>query len=238
MGRAFEFRKTRKLKRWGQMARAFTRLGKEIAMSVKVGGPDPANNSRLRAVMQTAKAQNMPKDRMEAAIKRASSKDEKDYEEIVYEGYAPHGIAVVVETATDNSTRTVANVRMYFTRAGGSLGKTGSLDFLFNRQGVFKFPAEGRDLEELELELIDFGAQEIALEDGEIYVYTSFEDFGKMQKGLEDKGIEITNASLERTPITLVELTDAQREEVSKMIEKIEEDDDVQAVFHNMKEAE
>jgi YebC/PmpR family DNA-binding regulatory protein len=236
MGRAFEFRKERKMKRWGQMARAFTRLGKEIAMSVKAGGPDPSVNARLRAVMQTAKAKNMPKDRIEAAIKRASSKDEKDYEEIVYEGYAPHGIAVVVETATDNSTRTVANVRMYFTRSGGSLGKTGSLDFLFTRRGVFKFSAEGKDIEELELELIDYGAEEIISEEGDIYVYTSFEDFGKMQKGLEDKGIEITEASLERVPNTTVELTEEQKEEVNKVIEKIEEDDDVQAVFHNMKE--
>jgi YebC/PmpR family DNA-binding regulatory protein len=235
MGRAFEFRKARKFKRWDKMSKAFTRLGKEIAMAVKESGPNPETNARLRTAIQNAKGVNMPKDRVESAIKRASSKDEKDYQEVVYEGYGPHGVPIVVECATDNTTRTVANVRMYFTRSGGTLGKTGSLDFLFERKGVFKISAEGVDLEELELEIIDFGAEDIVEDEGEIYIYTAFTDFGAMQKGLEEKGIEVISAELQRIPNTTVELPEDQEEEVLNLIEKFEEDDDVQAVFHNLK---
>lgn len=234
MGRAFEFRKARKFKRWDKMSKAFSRFGKEITMAVKEGGPSPESNTRLRTVMQNAKGVNMPKDRVEAAIKRASSKDEKDYEEIVYEGYGPHGIAVLVECATDNINRTVANIRVYFSRSGGTLGKTGSLDFIFTRKGIFRLPAEGIDLEELELELIDYGADDIYEHEGEIIIETAFSDFGAMQKALEDKGLTVTSAELQRIPNTRTELTDEQAEEIENLIEKFEEDDDVQAVYHNM----
>lgn len=235
MGRAFELRRGRKEKRWGKMSKAFTRLGKEIAISVKIGGGDPAGNPRLRVAIQNAKGVNMPKDRIEAAIKRASSRDEKDFQEIVYEGYAPNGIAVVMECATDNPTRTVANIRHYLTKVGGSLATSGSLDFLFDRQGVFVMNAEGINLEDLELELIDFGAEEIAQDEDEIYVYTSFADFIGMQRALEERGIAVTSADVQRIPTNTVELTDEQAEVVNTLLEKIEEDEDVQAVFHNMK---
>src|ERR1051325_10801543 len=237
MGRAFEFRKERKLKRWGNMARQFTRIGRDIVIAVKAGGPDPHGNARLRAVIQNAKALNMPKDRVEAAIKRAAGKEQENYDEVLYEGMAPHGIGVVVETATNNPTRTVANLRMYFNRGGGTLGTSGSAAFLFERKGIFRFPAEGQQLEELELDLIDFGADEIFEEDGEVYVYTQFEDFGKMQKALEEKGINITEARLERIPMNTIELTPEQQAEVNALLEKLEEDDDVQNVFHNMAES-
>lgn len=234
MGRAFEFRKARKFKRWDKMSKAFTRIGKEIVMAVKESGPNPDTNSRLRAAIQNAKGVNMPKDRVEAAIKRASSKEEKDYEEVVYEGYAPHGIAVVIECATDNLNRTVANVRMHFSKGGGSLGKTGSLDFMFDRKGIFKVSAEGADLEELELELIDFGAEDIYEHEGEIIIETPFTEFGNMQKGLEEKGLNVISAEVQRIPTTRTELTEEQEEEVLSLIERFEEDDDVQAVYHNM----
>lgn len=236
MGRIFEKRKHRMFARYAKMAKAFTRIGREIAISVKQGGPDPGGNPRLRMAMQNAKSVNMPKDRVEAAIKRASSKEEKNYEEVVYEGYGPHGIAVVIEAATDNPTRTVANVRLYFNRAGGSLGKTGSLDFLFERKGIFKISAEGQNLEELELDLIDFGAEEVYTDENFIIIETAFTDFGKMQKGLEEKNIAVISAELTRIPNNLTELTAEQQKEVTDMIDKIEEDDDVQAVFHNMKQ--
>lgn len=216
------------------MSKAFTRLGKEIAMAVKESGPSPETNSRLRAAIQNAKGVNMPKDRIEAAIKRASSKEEKDYEEVVYEGYAPHGIAVVVECATDNLNRTVANVRMHFSKGGGSLGKTGSLDFMFDRKGIFKISAEGKNLEELELELIDFGAEDIYEHEGEIIIETPFTEFGNMQKGLEELGLEVITGEVQRIPTTRTELTEEQEEEVLGLIERFEEDDDVQAVYHNM----
>ena len=235
MGRAFEFRKARKFKRWDKMSKAFTRLGKEIVMAVKESGPSPDTNSRLRTAIQNAKGVNMPKDRIEAAIKRASSKEERDYEEIVYEGYGPHGIAVVIECATDNLNRTVANVRMHFSKGGGSLGKTGSLDFMFERRGIFKVASEGLDVEEMELELIDYGAQDIYEHEGEIIVETAFTDFGAMQKALEEKGLNVTSADLQRIPTTTTELTEEQEEEVLGLIERFEEDDDVQAVYHNMK---
>ncbi|HEY4652150.1 MAG TPA: YebC/PmpR family DNA-binding transcriptional regulator [Pontibacter sp.] len=234
MGRAFEFRKARKFKRWDKMSKAFTRLGKEIVMAVKEAGPNPETNARLRTAMQNAKGVNMPKDRVEAAIKRASSKEEKDYEEIVYEGYGPYGIAILVETATDNINRTVANMRVYFSRGGGALGKTGSLDFIFTRKGIFKINPEGLNIEELELELIDDGAEDIYEHEGEIIVETAFTDFGQMQKALEEKGINVISAELQRIPNTRTELTDEQAEEIENLIEKIEEDDDVQAVYHNM----
>ncbi|MFC3416242.1 YebC/PmpR family DNA-binding transcriptional regulator [Algoriphagus hitonicola] len=235
MGRAFEFRKERKFKRWDKMSKVFTKLGKEIVMAVKAGGPDPTSNPRLRTLIQNAKGAQMPKDRIEAAIKRASNKDEKDYEELVYEGYGPFGIAVLVETSTDNINRTVANVRSYFTKAGGSLGTSGSVSFMFDHKAVFRFTKlENHDLEELELELIDFGLTDIDENEGEIFVYTEFEDFGMMQKALEEKGIEVISADFQRFPTTLTELTEEQEEIINKMIDKMEEDDDVNNVYTNM----
>lgn len=234
MGRAFEFRKARKLKRWGNMARTFTKFGKDIAIAVKSGGPNPETNSRLRVLIQNAKAENMPKDNIERAIKKASSKDQEDYKEISYDGYAPHGIAVVIECATDNSTRTVANVRSYFNRYGGTLGTTGSLDFMFERKCRFTISAVGQNVEELEFELIDFGAEEVFEEDDKIIIYGMFPEFGSIQKALEDKKIDIINAEFERVPTELKQLTPEQVAEVEKLIEKLEDDDDVQRVFHNM----
>ncbi|QJD97069.1 YebC/PmpR family DNA-binding transcriptional regulator [Mucilaginibacter robiniae] len=241
MGRAFEFRKERKFKRWAKMAVQFTRLGKEIVMAVKDAGPNPDTNSRLRTAMQNAKAVNMPKDRVEAAIKRASSKDEKDYEELVYEGYAPHGVAVLVETATDNTNRTVANVRSYFTKVGGTLGKTGSLDFVFSRKSVFRFEPGERDLEELEFELIDAGLEDLFVETDEegndvAVIHAAYEDFGKMQKTLEAMGMELKSAKLERIPLSTTEISETDAADVIKLIDRLEEDDDVQAVYHNMAE--
>ncbi|GHB46340.1 YebC/PmpR family DNA-binding transcriptional regulator [Mongoliitalea lutea] len=234
MGRAFEFRKERKFKRWSKMSKVFTRLGKEIVMAVKAGGPDPANNTKLRTVIQNAKGAAMPKDRIEAAIKRASNKDEKNYEEIVYEGYGPHGIAVIIETSTDNTNRTVANIRSYFTKSSGSLGTSGSVSFMFDKKAVFRFAQGAFDLEEMELDLIDFGLDEIAENEGEIFVYTAFEDFGRMQKALEDRNIDITNADFQWFPATTVELSPEQEEEINKLIERLEDDDDVNQVFTNM----
>ena len=233
MGRAFEFRRARKEKRWGKMAVAFTKLSKEITLAAKKGGPDPAANSRLRIAIENAKAESMPKDKIEAAIKRATSK-EAALEEVVYEGYGPHGIAIVVETATDNPTRTVGNIRSYFTRAGGALGTTGSLDFMFERKGVIRFPAGNLNLEELELELIDFGAEEFIAEEGTAYVYTNFNDFSGMQRTLEAKGIQVTSAEVQRIPMTTTELPEGKAKEVQELIEKLEEDEDVQAAWHNM----
>ncbi|WP_026956277.1 YebC/PmpR family DNA-binding transcriptional regulator [Algoriphagus vanfongensis] len=234
MGRAFEFRKERKFKRWDKMSKVFTKLGKEIVMAVKAGGPDPTSNAKLRTIIQNAKGAQMPKDRIEAAIKRASNKDEKNYEEIVYEGYGPNGIAVIVETSTDNINRTVANVRSYFTKAGGSLGTSGSVSFMFDHKAVFRFTKDEYDLEEMELELIDFGLTDIDENEGEIFVYTEFEDFGTMQKALEEKGIEVISADFQRFPTTLTELTEEQEEVINKMVERMEEDDDVNNVYTNM----
>jgi len=234
MGRIFEKRKHKMFARYAKMAKQFTRIGKEIAIAVKQGGPDPDNNPRLRMAVQNSKAVNMPKDRVEAAIKRAVSKDTDNYDEVVYEGYGPHGIAILVECATDNNTRTVANIRMYFSRANGSLGKTGSLDFLFERKGIFKLPKNNLNIEDLELELIDFGAEEVFEEDGEIYIYTSFQDYGGMQKALEEKKLEVTSSELQRIPTNTVQLDEAQTAEVEALIEKIEDDEDVQAVYSNM----
>ncbi|MCH7397827.1 YebC/PmpR family DNA-binding transcriptional regulator [Belliella sp. DSM 107340] len=234
MGRAFEFRKERKFKRWNKMSKVFTRLGKEIVMAVKAGGPDPVNNTKLRTVIQNAKGAAMPKDRIEAAIKRASNKDEKDYEEVLYEGYGPYGVAVIIETSTDNTNRTVANIRSYFSKSNGSLSTSGSVSFMFNKKAVFRFAQGEYEIEELELELIDFGLDEIDENEGEIFVYTAFEDFGNMQKALEDRNIDIINADFQWFPTTTVELPEDQEEEINKLIEKLEEDDDINQVFTNM----
>jgi YebC/PmpR family DNA-binding regulatory protein len=236
MGRIFEKRKHKMFARYDKMAKAFTRIGKDIAIAVKQGGPDPNNNPRLRAAMQNAKAVNMPKDRVEGAIKRASSKEEAGLEEIVYEGYGPGGVALVVECTTDNPTRTVANIRMHFNRGNGTLGKTGSLDFLFERKGVFRIPKSDKlNPEELELELIDFGLDKMEVEENEIVIYTTFTDYGKMQKQLEDRGIPVSKTSLERIPTSFAEVNEQQMDEVLELVERFEEDDDVQAVYHNLK---
>ncbi len=235
MGRIFEKRKHKMFARYDRMAKAFTRIGKEIAIAVRQGGPNPDYNPRLRLAIQNAKGVNMPKDKVEAAIKRASSKEEKDYQEPTYEGYGPNGVAIVVETATDNPTRTVANIRMYFSKGNGSLGKTGSLDFLFDRKGVFKIEKGDFNTEELELELIDSGLEDLAVDDNEIYIYTAFSDFGAMTKALEEKGINVISAELQRIPKTFVELQEAQQDDIIKLVESLEQDDDVQHVFHNMK---
>ena len=236
MGRAFEYRKARKLKRWGNMARTFTRLGKEIEMAVKAGGADPSANPRLRLLIQTARNENMPKDNVDRAIKRATSKDTADYKEVVYEGYGPHGIAGLVETATDNPTRTVANVRAAFSRCNGSLGTSGMLDFLFERKCNFKVASkEGIDMEELELELIDFGVDECFIDGEEIFIYAEFSAFGPIQKYLEDNAFEIKSFGFERIPNDMKELTQEQQEEVEKLVNRLEEDEDVVNVFTNMK---
>lgn len=239
MGRAFEFRKARKMKRWGNMARVFTKLGKEITIAVKASGPDAENNPRLRVLMQTAKKENMPKENVERAIKRAASKDFTDYKEMNYEGYGPFGIAVFVETATDNTTRTVANVRSYFNKHGGSLGTSGSLEFLFDHKCIFHVAKkEGVSLEDLELELIDFGVDELEEDEDEIILYGEFTQNSVIQKYLEESGFEITSSEFVRLPNDIKEVTPEQRESIEKLIEKLEEDEDVQNVFHNMKEDE
>ena len=239
MGRAFEFRKARKLKRWGNMARVFTKLGKEITIAAKQGGTDPESNPRLRVLMQTAKKENMPKDNVERAIKRAVSKDFSDYKEMNYEGYGPFGIAVFVETATDNTTRTVANVRSYFNKSGGSLGTSGSLEFLFDHKCVFHInKKEGVSLDDLELELIDYGVDELVEDEGEIILYGEFAQNSAIQKYLEENGFEITSSEFVRIPNDQKEVTPEQREAIEKLIDKLEDDEDVQNVFHNMKEDE
>ncbi len=235
MGRSFEKRKHKMFARWSKMAKGFTKMGKEIAIAVKAGGPQPDANPRLRMAMQNAKAINMPKDRIEAAIKRASEKSSANFEEVVYEGYGPYGVAILIECATDNPIRTVANIRMYLTRAEGTLGTSGSLSFVFDRKGVFRVSAEGRNIEELELELIDHGMDEIEEDENELVIYTPFNDIGGMQKALEEKGIAVISAEKQRIPTSFKELTEEQEEEVNKLIEQIEEDDDVQAVYSNIK---
>ncbi|WP_097044971.1 YebC/PmpR family DNA-binding transcriptional regulator [Flagellimonas pacifica] len=236
MGRAFEFRKARKMKRWAAMSKAFTRIGKDIVMAVKEGGPDPDSNSRLRAVIQNAKSVNMPKDNIERAIKRASDKNQGDYKEVLFEGYAPHGIAILIETATDNNTRTVANVRSYFNKCNGSLGTSGSVEFMFDHTCNFRINGEGIDAEELELEMIDFGAEEVFVDEDGILIYAPFENFGAIQKELEAREIEILSSGFERIPQVTKELSEEQIADVEKLLEKIEEDDDVQNVYHTMKE--
>ncbi|MHC5352917.1 YebC/PmpR family DNA-binding transcriptional regulator [Myroides sp. LJL115] len=235
MGRAFEFRKGRKLKRWSAMAKTFTRIGKDIVMAVKEGGPNPETNSRLRAVIQNAKAANMPKDNVERAIKRATDKDTANYKEVMFEGYGPHGIAVLIECATDNNNRTVANIRSYFNKCNGTLGTSGSVEFMFDHTCNFRIPAqEGMDLEEFELELIDFGIDEIFEDEDGVMIYAPFESFGAIQKELESRDIEILSSGFDRIPQVTKELTEEQQADVDKLLEKIEEDDDVQNVFTTM----
>lgn len=234
MGRAFEFRKGRKMKRWAHMSKTFTRIGKEITMAAKAGGADPASNSRLRAIIQNARAENMPKDNVERALKKATDKDAGDYKEVLFEGYGPHGIAVLVETATDNNNRTVANVRSYFSKYGGSLGTSGSVEFMFDHKCHFKIDQGDLDIEELELELIDYGAEELFTEDDHIIIYGEFSSYGSIQKALEEMGHEIVSSEFERIPTLTKELGEEQVEEVDKLLEKLEEDEDVQNVYHTM----
>ncbi|MBP7613166.1 MAG: YebC/PmpR family DNA-binding transcriptional regulator [Paludibacter sp.] len=237
MGRAFEYRKATKMKRWGNMARVFTKLGKQITIAVREGGSEPDTNPRLRVLIQQSKKENMPKENVERAIKKATSKDEADYKEMVYEGYGPNGIAIVVETATDNPTRTVANIRSYLTRHGGSLGTSGCLQFLFDHKCVFKIaPKEGVSLEDLELELIDFGVDELVEDEDSIILYGEFQSYSSIQKYLEENGFEIFSAEFERIPNDMKELNDEQKAQVMKLLDKIEDDEDVQNVFHNMVE--
>ncbi|HQW12413.1 MAG TPA: YebC/PmpR family DNA-binding transcriptional regulator [Saprospiraceae bacterium] len=234
MGRAFEFRKERKMKRWAGMAKTFTRIGREIALAVKSGGADPHYNPRLRMAVQNAKVANMPKANVENAIKNASSKDAESYQEVVYEGYGPHKVAFVVETATDNPTRTVANIRMYFSRNEGEMVESGTHNFIFDRKGLIKIKAENIDTDELELQLIDFGLESMKVEDDELNIYTSFNDYGTMLKGLDEMGIEVDSAETIRIPTITKKLTEDQVDSIIKLIDKLEEEDDVTNVFHNM----
>lgn len=239
MGRAFEYRKATKMKRWGNMARVFTKLGKQITIAVREGGPEADTNPRLRVLIQQAKKENMPKENVERAIKKASSREESDYKEMVYEGYGPHGIAIVIETATDNPTRTVGNIRSYFNKHGGSLGTTGSLEFLFDHKCVFHVSKkDGIEIDDLELELIDFGVDELVEDEGEIILYGEFTSYSAIQKYLEENGFEITTAEFERIPKDLKKVTEEQRASLNKLLDKIEDDDDVQNVFHNMEDEE
>lgn len=234
MGRIFEKRKHKMFARFDRMAKAFTRIGKEISIAVRQGGPNPEYNPKLRLAIQNAKGVNMPKDKVEAAIKRASSKEEKDYQEVTYEGYGPHGVPILVECATDNPTRTVANIRLHFSKNGGSMGNSGSVAFLFERKGVFKFDPSVLNLEELELDLIDAGAEEIEQAEEDVVVYTKFTEFGSMQKFLEDRKLEAKSSELQYIPTTTKELSEAEQDEVLKLIETLEGDDDVQSVHHNL----
>ncbi|MDR0754417.1 MAG: YebC/PmpR family DNA-binding transcriptional regulator [Prevotellaceae bacterium] len=236
MGRAFEFRKARKMKRWGNMSRVFTKLGKEITIAAKNGG-DPNTNPHLRALIQTAKSENMPKENIERAIKRATEKDQSDYKEMIYEGYGPYGIAFLIETATDNPTRTVANIRSYFNKHSGSLGTSGSVEFMFEHKCIFKIKNPGNtDIEELEFNLIDFGGEEVFADENDIVIYGSYEAYGAIQKYIEDNNFELVSAGFDRLPtVDLKELTPEQQTEIEKLIDKFEDDDDVQNVYHIMK---
>ena len=236
MGRAFEFRKGRKMKRWSAMAKAFTRIGKDIVMAVKEGGPNPESNSRLRAVIQNAKAANMPKDNVERAIKKATDKDTANYKEVLFEGYAPHGVAIVVETATDNNNRSVANVRAAFNKCNGNLGTSGSVVFMFDHTCNFTVKKEDlkMELEDFELELIDFEVEEVFEDEDGILIYAPFEQFGAIQKYLEEANLEILASGFERIPTTTVKLNEEQMADVDKLLERLEEDDDVQNVYHSM----
>jgi len=236
MGRAFELRKGRKMKRWAAMSKTFTRIGKDIVMAIKEGGADPETNSKLRAVIQNAKTANMPKDNIERAIKKASDKDTSNYKEALFEGYAPHGIAILIETATDNNNRTVANVRSYFNKCDGSLGTSGSVEFMFEHKCNFMIANTGQDIEELEFELIDAGAEEVFEDEGGIMIYGDFPSFGNIQKALEENKFEILSSGFDRIPTTVKKLTEEQEADVNKLLEKIEDDDDVQNVYHNMQE--
>lgn len=235
MGRAFEYRRAAKEKRWGKMSRLFPRLGKTITMAAKEGGSDPEMNASLRTAIQNAKAQNMPKDNIEAAIKRATASEAEEYAETTFEGKGPHGVLLFIECATDNNNRTVANIKSYFNKVGGALVPNGSLEFMFDRKAVFEFEkAEGMDLEELELELIDAGMEEIEENEGVIYVYADYTDFGTLSKKLEELKIDVKNAALKRYATTPVEFTEEQMEEIDKLLDKIDDDDDVQAIYNNI----
>jgi YebC/PmpR family DNA-binding regulatory protein len=236
MGRACEFRKARKMKRWSAMAKTFTRIGKDIVMAVKEGGPNPDTNSRLRAVMQNAKAANMPKDNVERAIKKATDKDTANYKEVLFEGYAPHGVAVLLETATDNNNRTVANVRAAFNKCDGNLGTSGSVVFMFDHTCNFTLKKEDitMDMEELELELIDFEVEEVFDDEDGIIIYAPFEQYGSIQSFFEDNNVEILSSGFERIPTTSTTLNEVQQSDVNKLLERLEEDDDVQNVYHSM----
>ena len=234
MGRAFEFRKARKIKRWSAMSKAFTRIGKDIVIAVKEGGPDPDSNSKLRAVIQNAKSVNMPKDNIDRAIKRASDKSLGNYKEILFEGYAPYGVAILVETATDNNTRTVANIRSYFNKCNGNLGTSGSVIFMFDHTCNFRIEKQNIDIENLEFDLIDFGVEEVFEDEDGILIYGPFDSFGEIQKALESKEIQIISSGFDRIPNNLKNVNEEERSEIEKLLEKIENDDDVQNVFHNM----
>ena len=234
MGRAFEFRKARKMKRWSAMSKAFTRIGKDIVIAVKEGGPDPDSNSKLRAVIQNAKSVNMPKDNIDRAIKRASDKSLGNYKEILFEGYAPYGVAILVETATDNNTRTVANIRSYFNKCNGNLGTSGSVIFMFDHTCNFRIDKQNIDIENLEFDLIDFGVEEVFEDEDGILIYGPFDSFGEIQKALESKEIQIISSGFDRIPNNLKNVNEEERSEIEKLLEKIENDDDVQNVFHNM----
>lgn len=235
MGRAFEYRRASKEKRWDKMSKLFPKLGKTITMAAKEGGTDPEMNPKLRTAIQNAKAQNMPKENIEAAIKRSLGKDAETISEVFYEGKGPHGVLVFVECATDNTTRTVANVKSYFNKMGGSLVPSGSLEFMFSRKAVFEFEKTPEiNIEDLELELIDYGLQEIQAEDGKIWAYADYTDFGLLSKAFEDKGIEITKASLQRIPNSPVTFTDEELADIERMLDRIEDDEDVQAVYTNI----
>ncbi|APZ47546.1 transcriptional regulator [Polaribacter reichenbachii] len=238
MGRAFEFRKARKMKRWSAMAKTFTRIGKDIVMAVKEGGPNPDSNSRLRAVIQNAKAANMPKDNVARAIKKATDKDTANYKEVLFEGYAPHGVAILLETATDNNNRTVANVRAAFNKCDGNLGTSGSVVFMFDHTCNFTVKKEDItiDMEELELELIDFEVEEVFDDEEGVIIYAPFEQFGSLQSYFEENNIEILSSGFERIPTTTVKLNEDQKADVEKLLEKLEEDDDVNSVYHSMEE--
>ena len=235
MGRAFEFRKARKMKRWSNMSKTFTRIGREIIIAVKESGPDTSSNSRLRAIIQNAKAANMPKDNIERAIKKASEKSSENFKEVLLEGYAPHGIAILVEAATDNNNRTVANIRSYFNKCDGSLATSGSVDFLFDHLCFFQIKDQGIDIEELELDLIDFGVIELSKLENEISITARFEDFGSIQKELERRGFEISSSEFEREAKINKTLTEDERLKVERLINMIDEDEDVQNVYHDMK---
>ena len=236
MGRAFEFRKARKMKRWSKMAKTFTRIGKDIVIAVKEGGPSPETNSRLRQVMQNAKAVNMPKDNVLRAIKKASSKNTENYNEVSLEGYAANGIAVFIDCATNNNNRTVADVRSYFSKCGGALGTNGSLEFIFNRKGIFTIERDriSIPLDDLEMELIDGGLEELEIDNEEITIYCDFHKFSSMQKKIEELNIEITNSELQRIPTSTKRITTEQSQKVLNLLDLLEENDDVQQVFHNM----
>ena len=234
MGRAFEFRKARKMKRWSAMAKIFTRIGKDILIAVKEGGPDPTNNARLRAVIQNAKAVNMPKDNVERAIKKACDKATENYKEILFEGYGPNGIAILVETATNNNNRTVANIRSYLNKANGTLGTTGSVEFMFDHKCNFRIPSEGLDPEEIELEFIDYGVEEVFVDEDGLLLYAPFEKFGAVQKELENRNLEILSSGFDRIPQVTKKISLEQQQELEKLLEKIEQDEDVQNVYHTM----